>query len=116
MERQGHLVNGLFGSIHTIGKSPLRNSQLGEVNFRISSTEGLQTQPQTPRPGQAMNQEMTDEQQGFTMEGGQVDFDVEGATDAFLGISPNMLWFDSFDTTMSLFPIVDTQIMGEDMT
>ncbi|KAJ4003811.1 hypothetical protein NW752_011937 [Fusarium irregulare] len=116
MERQGHLVNGLFGSIHTIGKSPLRNSQLGEVNFRISSTEGLQTQPQTPRPGQALNQEITDEQQGFTMEGGQVDFDVEGATDAFLGISPNMLWFDSFDTTMSLFPIVDTQIMGEDIT
>ncbi|KAI1061060.1 hypothetical protein LB507_010102 [Fusarium sp. FIESC RH6] len=115
MERQGHLVNGLFGSIHTIGKSPLRNSQSGEANFRISSTEGLQTQPQTPRPGHALNQEITDEQQGFTMEGGQVDFDVEGATDAFLGISPNMLWFDSFDTTMSLFPIVDTQIMGEDM-
>ncbi|KAF4437273.1 hypothetical protein F53441_13092 [Fusarium austroafricanum] len=114
MERQGHLVNGLFGSIHTIGKSPLRNSLQPEANFR---TEGIQTQPQTPRPGQMQNNEMTDEQQGYAMEGGdQTEIDVDVSADAFLGISPNMLWFDSFDTTMSLFPIVDTQIMGDEMT
>ncbi|GKU10692.1 unnamed protein product, partial [Fusarium langsethiae] len=58
MERQGHLVNGLFGSIHTIGKSPLRNSQQPEMNFRIPLSEGFQTQPQTPRPGHVPNQEM----------------------------------------------------------
>ncbi|KAF5255969.1 hypothetical protein FOXYS1_13585 [Fusarium oxysporum] len=115
MERQRHLVNGLFGSIHTIGKSPLRNSQQPEGNSRIGSTDGIQTQPQTPRPGQVAN-EMTEEQQGFLMEGGeQTEIDVDISADAFLGISPNMLWFDSFDTTMSLFPIVDTQIMGDEM-
>ncbi|SCN99295.1 related to transcriptional activator Mut3p [Fusarium fujikuroi] len=115
MERQRHLVNGLFGSIHTIGKSPLRNSQQSEGNSRIGSTDGIQTQPQTPRPGQLAN-EMTEEQQGFSMEGGeQTEIDVDISADAFLGISPNMLWFDSFDTTMSLFPIVDTQIMGDEM-
>ncbi|CVK95479.1 related to transcriptional activator Mut3p [Fusarium mangiferae] len=115
MERQRHLVNGLFGSIHTIGKSPLRNSQQPEGNSRIGSTDGIQTQPQTPRPGQVAN-EMNEEQQGFSMEGGeQTEIDVDISADAFLGISPNMLWFDSFDTTMSLFPIVDTQIMGDEM-
>ncbi|KAF5596424.1 transcriptional activator Mut3p [Fusarium subglutinans] len=115
MERQRYLVNGLFGSIHTIGKSPLRNSQQPEGNSRIGSTDGIQTQPQTPRPGQVAN-EMTEEQQGFSIEGGeQTDIDVDISADAFLGISPNMLWFDSFDTTMSLFPIVDTQIMGDEM-
>ncbi|KAF5979566.1 transcriptional activator Mut3p [Fusarium coicis] len=115
MERQRHLVNGLFGSIHTIGKSPLRNSQQPEGNSRIGSTDGIQTQPQTPRPGQVAN-EMTEEQQGFSMDGGdQTEIDVDISADAFLGISPNMLWFDSFDTTMSLFPIVDTQIMGDEM-
>jgi hypothetical protein len=63
------------------------------------------------------NQEMASEQQGYTMEGGeQPQIDVGDATDAFLGISPNMLWFDSFDTTMSLFPIVDTQTMDNDLT
>ncbi|KAJ4245009.1 hypothetical protein NW762_014215 [Fusarium torreyae] len=116
MERQRHLVNGLFGSIHTIGKSPLRNSQQPEGNGRVSSSEGIQTQPQTPRPGQAPSQEVTDEQQGYSLDGAEID--VGDSADAFLGISPNMLWFDSFDTTMSLFPIVDTQIMGmgNDMT
>ncbi|KAF5597112.1 transcriptional activator Mut3p [Fusarium pseudocircinatum] len=116
MERQRHLVNGLFGSIHTIGKSPLRNSQQPEGNSRIGSTDGIQTQPQTPRLGQVAN-EVTEEQQGFSMDGGdQTGIDVDISADAFLGISPNMLWFDSFDTTMSLFPIVDTQIMGDEMT
>ncbi|CAF3504127.1 unnamed protein product [Fusarium graminearum] len=117
MERQGHLVNGLFGSIHTIGKSPLRESHQPEINFRIAPSEGLQTQPQTPGPGQVPHQEVSSEQQDFTMEGGvQSGIDVGDVTDAFLGISPNMLWFDSFDTTMSLFPIVDTQTMGDDLT
>ncbi|KAL3587370.1 hypothetical protein FPOAC2_13266 [Fusarium poae] len=117
MERQGHLVNGLFGSIHTIGKSPLRNSQQPEMNFRIPLSEGFQTQPQTPRPGHVPNQEMASEQQSYAIEGGeQPGIEVGDVTDAFLGISPNMLWFDSFDTTMSLFPIVDTQTMGDDLT
>ncbi|KAL4731715.1 hypothetical protein ACLX1H_000696 [Fusarium chlamydosporum] len=113
MERQGYLVNGLFGRIHTIGKSTLRNSQQPEVSSRISSAEEPQTQPQTPRVGQVPNLEIASEQQGYTMEGGESSgIDIEGAADTFLGISPNMLWFDSFDTTMSLFPIVDTQMMG----
>ncbi|RGP64025.1 hypothetical protein FLONG3_9724 [Fusarium longipes] len=117
MERQGHLVNGLFGSIHTIGKSPLRNSQQAEMNFRMVSDEGFQTQPQTPRTGQVSNREMASEQQDYAIEGGeQPGIDIACATDAFLGISPNMLWFDSFDTTMSLFPIVDTQTLGDDLT
>ncbi|SPJ73614.1 related to transcriptional activator Mut3p [Fusarium torulosum] len=117
MERQGHLVNGLFGSIHTIGKSLDRPSQQPGINSRISSAEGVQTQPQTPRTVQAPNTEMSDEQQGFSLEsGGQSEIDISGSADAFLGISPNMLWFDSFDTTMSLFPIVDTHIMGDELT
>ncbi|KAM0346215.1 hypothetical protein ACHAPU_005638 [Fusarium lateritium] len=117
MERQGHLVNGLFGSIHTIGKSQARRSQQPDVSFRISSTEGIQTQPQTPRAGQIPEHEMTDTQHGFSLDGGeQSGIGVEGSADAFLDISPNMLWFDSFDTTMSLFPIVDTQIIGEELT
>ncbi|KAF5657730.1 Mut3p-like transcriptional activator [Fusarium heterosporum] len=117
MERQGHLVNGLFGSIHTIGNSPARKTRQPDTSFRISSTEGIQTQPQTPRAGLAPENEMTDGQHGFPLDGGeQSGIDVEGSADAFLGISPNMLWFDSFDTTMSLFPIVDTQIIGEELT
>ncbi|KIL87617.1 hypothetical protein FAVG1_09325 [Fusarium avenaceum] len=116
MERQGHLVNGLFGSIHTIGGSLNRPSQQPQINSRLSSTEGVQTQPQTPRAGQGPNNEMSDEQ-SFSLEGGEPsEIDISGSADAFLGISPNMLWFDSFDTTMSLFPIVDTHIMGDELT
>ncbi|KAG8672775.1 hypothetical protein FPOAC2_06180 [Fusarium poae] len=117
MERQGHLVNGLFGSIHTIGKSPLRSSHQPEINFRLPPSDGFQTQPQTPRTGQVLNHDTTSGQQGYNIGGGeQSEMEVGDVTDAFLGISPNMLWFDSFDTTMSLFPIVDTQTMGDDLT
>ncbi|VTO92784.1 unnamed protein product [Fusarium graminearum] len=34
MERQGHLVNGLFGSIHTIGKSPLHSRAWSSTTSR----------------------------------------------------------------------------------
>ncbi|KAF5026480.1 hypothetical protein F66182_1467 [Fusarium sp. NRRL 66182] len=108
MERQGNLVKGLFGSIHTIGQSSRRNSQQ-DANTRISSTEDIQNQPQTPRLAQAPTSEMSNAQREELSEiGNQSDMDIAGSADAFLDISPNMLWFDSFDTTMSLFPIVET--------
>ena len=67
-----------------------------------------------------MNHEMVTDATGQLINQGegqeQSEITVANATDQILGISPNMLWFDSFDTTMSLFPIVDTHVMGNDLT
>ncbi|KAM0424364.1 hypothetical protein ACHAPT_010511 [Fusarium lateritium] len=123
MERQGHLVNGLFGSIHAIGKSPYYNQSQSNPVIRLSSvgpSQHVQPQSQMSASESAMNHEMvtdaTSQPGNHADAQEQAEITVANPTDQFLGISPNMLWFDSFDTTMSLFPIVDTHVMGNDIT
>ncbi|KAJ3537680.1 hypothetical protein NM208_g6208 [Fusarium decemcellulare] len=114
MERQGHLVNGLFGSIHAIGKSPYQSHSQADAVIQVSTTGDFLTQNPLG-DGTAPNPEIADAagQQGSF--DGQEQSEITVGSDQILGISPNMLWFDSFDTTMSLFPIVDTHVMGSDM-
>ncbi|KAF5011058.1 hypothetical protein FDECE_2797 [Fusarium decemcellulare] len=114
MERQGHLVNGLFGSIHAIGKSPYQSHSQTDAVIQVSTTGDFLTQ-NSLGDGTAPNPEIADAtgQQGSF--DGQEQSEINVGSDQILGISPNMLWFDSFDTTMSLFPIVDTHVMGSDM-
>ncbi|KAM5354672.1 hypothetical protein ACJ41O_001319 [Fusarium nematophilum] len=113
MERQGYLVNGLFGSIHAIGKSPMATHQQTDAYFQPFMGDLTMNTPSQSR--QVLGQDVGDDVAAQRNDMEQEQTDVAGVTDPILGISPSMLWFDSFDTTMSLFPMVDTNAMGGDV-
>ncbi|KAF4982272.1 hypothetical protein FZEAL_2058 [Fusarium zealandicum] len=121
MERQGHLVNGLFGSIHSIGKSPNAGQLQAESSIQVFSAEdSLMHDPRIPSAELGAGLDLETTEQSLRQHTGDINGQGQSVmvgepTDQILGISPSMLWFDSFDTTMSLFPMVDTNVMGDDM-
>lgn len=132
MERQGHFVKGLFGSINNIGMTTqeIRDQQHEFITPPV--TEGgdhhsfNQANINNPRQ-MAFDAAVQGEVEGGGGQGAEnlnqnlgngqsnplpVGSDMSGFIPA---ISPSMLWFDSLGDTLPLFPVVDAHMMDKDM-
>ncbi|KPM37662.1 hypothetical protein AK830_g8905 [Neonectria ditissima] len=110
MERQSHLVGGLFGSIHNIGV-PARDSD--DDRDRMQAEDDPSTSPRTVSRTSAPRVQTP----GLDMDAGagQQPNDLGiGFSELIPAISPSMLWFDTFGETMPLYPTVDAGMVEMD--
>lgn len=104
MERQSHLVGGLFGSIHSIGVPG------SEQSNELSGMQGVGDTTQSPGAAQGASATRSQTPVLDVTAGGVAQHQDEmpaGFSDLIPAISPSFLWFDTFGETVPLYPTVD---------
>ncbi|KAK7421261.1 hypothetical protein QQZ08_010038 [Neonectria magnoliae] len=110
MERQSHLVGGLFGSIHSIGV-PARDSDDEQDQMQIEDDASMSPRTVSRTSAPRIHTPALDMDTGA---GQQPNHPGAGFSELIPAISPSLLWFDTFGETMPLYPTVDAGMVEMD--